>query len=147
MKNHHAHPESFSGPFVIVVAGSLMSPHPQPVLTQQEGVTVITLDPPIKAINEDVLGDISPVLLKAAEADPPLVVMDLAGVDFFSSSFIELMFRIWNRLKNRHGRFAICNLHPYCREVIEITNLHTLWTLSDTRPEAIAALKSTRIEA
>lgn len=147
MKTHFYSPECSSGPLVIAVAGCLMTPHPQPVLTQQDGVTVVTLDPRIKAINEVVLADIGQALLKAAEAAPPLVVVDLAGIDFFSSSFIELMFRIWNRLKNRQGRFAICNLHPYCREVLEITNLHTLWTLSESRTDAIAALKTAQIEA
>lgn len=43
--------------------------------------------------------------------------------------------------KEGQGRFAICGLQPYCREVLEVTNLHHLWILTDTREEAIRKVK------
>lgn len=109
-------------------------------VTQSDGVTFLKFDPPLKMIDEGVLGSFTDTLLSAGEADPPRVVLDLDGTEFFSSSFIEVLFRLWNRLKARSGRFAICNLHPYCRQVLEITNLHRIWTLSRTRAEAIASV-------
>ena len=110
----------------------------KPGLLRQDGVTIVHFDPAVRAITEDVLLASTDTILSAAEADDPRIVVDLKGIEFFSSSFIELMFRLWKRVKNRDGRFALCNLHPYCREVLEITNLHTLWSLCDSRDDAIA---------
>jgi len=71
-----------------------------------------------------------------------LQVVDLSGVDFFGSSFIELLYRVWSRLHNRGGQFALCGLSPYCREVIEVTNLNTLWPLYASVDEAVAGVKA-----
>jgi anti-anti-sigma factor len=117
------------------------------VTSQTEGVTILAFDPPVKTMDEATLGQYTEALLKAGDADPPFVVLDLDGTEFFSSSFIEVMFRIWNRLKARAGRFAICGLHPYCQQVLEITNLHRIWPLTKTRAEAIARLKAGEHEA
>jgi len=92
-------------------------------------------------IDESVLPLLDKALLAAAEQGQPLLTLDLQGTEFFSSSFIELLFRIWNRIKAREGRFAICNLHPYCRQVLEITNLHRIWLLVGSRADAVHALK------
>lgn len=118
-----------------------MSTHPRPHLLVEDGVTVVLFGDALKTINEDYLSDIGEVMLQAAEADPPQVVVDMSGVQFFSSSFIEVIFRLWNRLNKRQGRFALCNLFPYCVEVLKITNLHTLWKICGTRADAIAWVK------
>lgn len=125
-----------------IEAGNLMSSDREPRILTEQGVTVITFDATVKMINEDVVNEAGPVFLEAAECNPPLVVVDLEGIEFFSSSFIEVLFRLWSRLNKRSGQFAVCNLFPYCREVLQITNLDSLWTLCDSRAEAIAALKS-----
>jgi anti-anti-sigma factor len=113
-----------------------------PTLTTQDEVTVVNFGQSVKSISESVIPVVTDPMLAAGDAEPPLVVLDLQHVEFFSSSFIELMFRLWKRLKSRDGRLAICNLHPYCREVIEITNLDSLWTICSTRDEAVATLKA-----
>lgn len=119
-----------------------MRPSPETQLSQQDEVTVVSFGPAVKSISESVLSSVSDPVLAAADAEPPLVALDLEHVEFFSSSFIELMFRLWKRLKSRGGRLALCNLHPYCREIIEITNLDSLWILAGSRDEAVEALKA-----
>ena len=109
---------------------------------QVQGVTVVSFKRPAKFIEEAMLPEIGAELMAAIDVKPPLVVLNLDGVEFFSSSFIEILFRAWNRLKARSGKFAICSLHPYCRQVLEITNLHRVWPLRKTQEEAIEALLS-----
>jgi anti-anti-sigma factor len=118
-----------------------MSAHPRPKLKQEQGVTIVTFGDAFKTIHEDYLPDVGEVLMQAADLDPPLVVIDLNGVEFFSSSFIEILFRLWNKLNKRGGRFVLCDLFPYCREVLKITNLQTLWTICDTRADAVAEVQ------
>ena len=39
------------------------------------------------------------------------------------------------------GRLALCGLSGYCREVVEITHLDQLWSIYETRDEAVQSLK------
>lgn len=116
--------------------------HGRPELVEQDGVTVVVFGAELNSITEDRISLVSEAIMEAAEADPPYVVVDLAGVEFFSSSFIEVVFRLWNRLQ-RHdgGRMALCGLTQYCHEVISVTNLDDLWEIYPDRQTAIAAMR------
>ena len=112
----------------------------RPEVVEQDGVTVVVFGPELKSITEDRLALISESMLEAADADPPRVVLDLSGVEFFSSSFIEVIFRLWNKLnRNPEGRLALCGLTQYCREVLEVTNLDDLWKTFPDRESGVAA--------
>lgn len=113
-----------------------------PRLHEQDGVAVLDFGPNPHSLDETTLQAVQDPVLEASNVDPPLLVVDLSHVDFFGSSFIELLFRVWSRLHARGGHFALCGLSPYCREVIEVTNLDKLWTLYDTVDEAVAGVKS-----
>ena len=123
-----------------------MTTQRSPQVTQQSGVTVISLGPEYENLDDHTLDEVREVILKAtAEADPPLVVLDLSHTKFFGSAFIEILFRAWNRVNNRErGKFCISGLTPYCAEVIEVTHLDRLWTIFKTRDEAVKALAAER---
>lgn len=120
-----------------------MSTKREPTISQEDGVTVVSLGPGYESLDENDLEDVKDVLLKVANAaNPPLVVLDLAQTKFFGSAFIELLFRSWNRLNARSGgRFAISGLTTYCQEVVEITHLDRLWEVHKTSKDAVAALR------
>ena len=107
-------------------------------------VTVICLGPQFRIIDETcIAGGLSTAITSIAEkAEPPLVVLDLSSTQFFGSSFIELMFRVWNQLQARNGRFAICGLNPHCHDVLKVTHLDSLWPITETRSGAVAELSS-----
>ena len=116
---------------------------PSPEILQQNGVTIVALGSKYQKIGEDVVSTIGDILLEAAQADPPLVIVDLSQTEFFSSSFIELLFRVWNGIHPQEGvRFALCGLTPYCAEILSVTNLDTLWEVYETREAAVEALAS-----
>jgi anti-sigma B factor antagonist len=117
-----------------------------PSVTFEEGVTVITLGPEYETLEETELETLKGALLEAAEqANPPVVVFDLSQLRFFGSALIEALFRAWNHLKARPGgRLALCGLTSYCREVVEITHLDQLWSIFETRADAIHSLKQAR---
>ncbi|MGE3315023.1 MAG: STAS domain-containing protein [Planctomycetaceae bacterium] len=120
-----------------------MSPKREPTISQEGGVTVVSLGPGYENLDENDLEDVKEVLLRVAtNADPPRVVLDLAQTKFFGSAFIELLFRSWNRLNTRSGgRFAISGLTTYCQEVVEITHLDRLWEVHKTSKDAVTALR------
>lgn len=106
-----------------------------PSIVIENGVTVVTLGPDCQNIDEHTLDAIRDALMEVSQAEPPLVVMDLSHTKFFGSSFIEVLFRLWNRLNTRQGgEFALSGLQPYCAEVLTITHLDQLWrTFPDSR--------------
>lgn len=111
-------------------------------VTQHDGVTVIALGPDFENLDEWDLDEVRTLLLdEASKASPPVVVLDLSHTKFFGSSFIEILFRVWNRLKSTEGgRFAISGLTPYCAEVLEVTHLNQLWDVYPTKEDAVADL-------
>jgi len=115
-----------------------------PEIIQDKGVTVIALGPEYENLDEHILDDLRDVFQELSEsADPPWVVVDLANTKFFGSSFLEILFRMWNHLHSRDGgRLALSGLTPYCAEVLAITHLDTLWPTFPDRSLAVTALHS-----
>ena len=113
-----------------------------PEIFVEKGVTVIALGPDFATLDDSHLQSLRTVVLDVSQrADPPLVVIDLSHTRFFGSAFIEVLFRLWNRLNSRtDGAFAISGLTPYCAEVLKVTHLDKLWDLFPTRDEAVAHL-------
>ena len=123
----------------------MSAPALAPAVVMQGRVTVIELGPGYQIVDEQLLetGVEESLVDIVAEAQPPLVVLDLAHTRFFGSSFIEVLFRLWNRVQTRPGgTFALCGLTPHCLDVLKITHLDTLWKLFPTRAEAVRALES-----
>lgn len=123
----------------------MSAPAITPDVTVENQVTVISLGPACQNIDETVLdnGLRDSMLEITKEINPPLVVVDMSHTKFFGSSFIEILFRIWNRLHAKPGgQFAISGLSPYCAEVLKITHLDSLWRVFPTREEAVRTLSS-----
>lgn len=117
----------------------MMAEQPLPTLTQEHGVTVVTFGQDLESIDELLLPGLGTYLAEQARlVEPPAMLFDMARVKFFSSSFIELLFRVSNRLATRKGHFGICALTPHCAEVLHVTNLDRLWKIY---PSAQVALE------
>jgi anti-sigma B factor antagonist len=127
----------------MAVMGRSMPGLQVPQIEQQHGVTVVTYGTDCERITEDRIPEILQALLAAVDAPHPRLLIDLSTVSFFGSSFIEVLFRVWNRVQQQAGgRFALCGLTPNCAEVIEVTNLDRLWEIYPNRDAAMAAFTS-----
>ena len=97
-------------------------------------VTVIALGPKYKIIDEHSLDSgLGETLIEiAVEATPPLVVLDLSETQFFGSSFIEVLFRVWNRLQGRSGRLRHLWIDAaLLRRAEDYTSRHALASADD----------------
>jgi len=118
-------------------------PGPAVPQIQKDGdVTVVTFRPDCTRITEDCIPETLQLMLAAVEGSQPRMLIDLSHVEFFGSSFIEVLFRVWNRIQQAQGRFALCSLTPNCVEVIEVTNLDRLWPMFPTREAGLQALQA-----
>lgn len=124
-------------------AGPIMIAAAAPQVAVQDGVTVVSLvGAEYENLDERLLEGIRTALLDIAQTtNPPLMVLDLSHTKFFGSAFIEILFRVANRMKNRGGKFALSGLTKYCAEVIHITHLDSLWPVMPDTAAAVAKLK------
>ncbi|MBL8848097.1 MAG: STAS domain-containing protein [Planctomycetaceae bacterium] len=120
-----------------------MSASGAPQILREGNVTVVAYGPECDRITEDHIPETLQTLLSAITGSNPCMLFDLSHVKFFGSSFIEVLFRVWNRIQQQPGgRFALCGLTPNCAEVIEVTNLDRLWPTFPTREAALQALQT-----
>ena len=114
-----------------------------PTVSVQDRVTVVALGPEYDSLDGHGLDDIREALLNiVGTAEPPQVVLDMSHTKFFGSAFIEVLFKAWNRLQSRGGELVMSGLQPYCKEVIEITNLDKLWKITPDSLAAVAYMKA-----
>lgn len=104
-------------------------------------VTVVVFGEVLKHLDETNVLEVGQKLLQLTDTlAHPLLVLDMQATEFFGSSFIESLFRVWKKLNtNPAAKFGIAALQPYCREVLEVTHLDKLWPLFETREAACEA--------
>lgn len=104
-----------------------------------DDVTVIHLDGDYDSMSESALDEVRETLVKEAEtADPPRLVVDFSKTRFFGSSFIEILFLAFKRLKERDGRMAVSGMTPFCSEIFRAARIDLLWKSFPTIEEAVA---------
>jgi anti-anti-sigma regulatory factor len=112
----------------------------KPEMTSEQGVTIISPGPDYDSIYESSLSQFDHILDLAKTVEPPRMIMDLTHTEYFGSAFLGLLIRISNRLTvQRKGRFGVCHLSKFCRTVITVSKVDTLFELFETRADAIAA--------
>lgn len=109
----------------------------------QDGVTVIVLGENYDNLNDELLDIDCDFLLETANTcEPPLVVLDMSETQFFASEFLGRLFRVWQRLQKRGGKLAVCAASELCAEVLSVTRVDSIWTITETRDEAVRQLTS-----
>ncbi|HLQ44731.1 MAG TPA: STAS domain-containing protein, partial [Planctomycetaceae bacterium] len=70
----------------------------------------------------------------------PTVIFDLSQMVYFGSVFLALLLRCHKLVKSRGGELALCGVNTMGRELLRVTSLDTLWTIYNSREEALTAL-------
>lgn len=111
-------------------------------VSREQDVTVVELDKTYDALDTELMQNFKDLLLnEVAAAEPPKVVIDMHRTEYVGSRFIELLFRTWKQLRDREGRMALCNLSPFCSEVMKTARLDKVWTMHPSRAEAVTAVQ------
>ena len=119
-----------------------MSPSDSFESEKDGSLVVVTFGSEYEAIDGTLVSQAEKNLLAAVDDDEcRTLLIDMKNTRFFGSAFIESLIRVWNRMKVRDGSsLKICNLQPYCEEVLTITHLNQIWGIHSSRQEAIAAI-------
>src|SRR5262245_47655279 len=108
---------------------------------KEKGLTIVEVDPEYDSLDEWKIRQFLDLLLDAVgKDDGPLVLIDLTKTTFIGSSFVGVLIRAWKRVRQRHGRMALCGVNDVCGDVLKVTKLDSIWEIYDTRDEARRAL-------
>ncbi len=75
----------------------------------------------------------------AARKSPKFVV-DLSPLNYMGSAMVALIVRLWKTANEKDGKMAVVNNDPMVFEVLKLAGLHKVWTIVDTREEAVKTL-------
>ena len=68
------------------------------------------------------------------------LALDFDHLDFVSSSALRILLIAAKALRERRGRFALCNLKPHVSEVLRISGIHRVIDVYGSRGDAVAAI-------
>ncbi len=75
------------------------------------------------------------------EHDKRHVVLDFKNTEFFGSSAMGFFTRLWKRVRAKGGRMVLCHLSPLEQELLQVTQLDTLWPAYGSVNAAIEAVR------
>lgn len=87
----------------------------------------------------DVSPRLSDELLKLADEGLPLLVIDLAGLDFIDSSGLGAFVSAYLKFRRRHGIVRLVRPQPQIWELLETTRLTLLFPVFGSVDDALAA--------
>ena len=99
--------------------------------------------PALETIDAGLETQVAEVILSPlSRLSGPLVVFDLAAVNYFGSMFLTLLIRCWKLTSAKGGMMALSGVSPQAKELLHVTSLDMLWPMYATRREAMEALLS-----
>ena len=109
---------------------------------EREGETIIVTP----AVNlrefEFVESNVNEVIEVLSDLSIKNLVMDLQRTDYFGSSALALFVKLWKMMTHRNGSMAFCNLSEHELEILHVTKLDKLWTICESREQAMKAVGS-----
>src|SRR5262249_537422 len=110
-----------------------------------EGACVVRLSQPeYGALDAERLAAVRDLLLELASLrQVSCLVLDLSNVHFLGAAFAGTLVETWQQLRKRSRPFALCELTPYCAQLMCRLWLNKLFPTYSTERAALAALNHT----
>ncbi len=71
------------------------------------------------------------------------VALDLAGIDFLSSSGVAILVGLKRRIDARQGKLVLFNIQPVVLDLLRVIRLTQYFTIADDEAGAMALLRPT----
>ncbi len=109
---------------------------------EEAGILVITLDDPA-SLNEGRSDTFRESLydIVSNHADAR-VALNLAAIEYLSSSGVALLIGLKRRLSGRGGTLVLCHLQPYIVDILNVMKLYSFFTIVPDEASALAMLQS-----
>lgn len=83
--------------------------------------------------------EIHPVLLDECARRPPMLIIDLAEVEYMDSSGVGVLVHVFQKVKANQGKLRLVRMNPRVRSVFEITKLDKYFVICDSEEQALNA--------
>lgn len=65
-------------------------------------------------------------------------IIDLSGLEYMNSTGLNILINLMNKARNEGGEAVVVGATPRIKSLFEVTKLHTVFTLKESREEAIS---------
>ncbi len=104
-------------------------------------LVVIVPSPEVEQLPENLIQTAASMILAPLKTDAPLnLIVDLSGVRYFGSAFIQFLLRCHLLTKKQGCELVLAGVNERIKELLKTTALDTLWACYETRQEAFDAL-------
>ncbi|MCX5673048.1 MAG: STAS domain-containing protein [Planctomycetota bacterium] len=103
---------------------------------QEKGATIVTTRGEVTVFSSAALRT---TLRRAAEARPPLLVLDLSGTVYIDSSGVATIVEALQTVQGYKGRLVLAGVTPRVRGTFEIVRLDRLFVMVGSVGEALAS--------
>jgi anti-sigma B factor antagonist len=103
---------------------------------EERGVVLIGVDGQLIVGNRH---DLKKKVVDAMDADEKKFVVDFSETGYIDSSGLGVLVSLSKRIREAGGDLRLAGLNEDLRTLFELTKLDTLFTISETAEEAIAA--------
>jgi anti-anti-sigma factor len=69
------------------------------------------------------------------------VIMDFHQTDYYGSTALAFFVNVWKTVRSYGGHMAFCCVSKHEQQILALTRLDTLWSICDTREQALAAVR------
>ena len=107
------------------------------VTTVSFTVTSLTAEHGLEHIERQILDIVE-------EQKPKNLIIDFAGVKFFSSQMLGILISIKKNFPTHTGQMVISSINPMLHRVFKITNLDKIFTFYPNAEAAVESLKKTQ---
>ena len=106
-----------------------------------DGYSALVLSPELSQLRWADIQEIGDdVLDRLSGREAPAFLVDLSALDYMDSATVALIVRLWKSIKDRDGRMVVVNQHQFVLEVLTLAGLHKIWSIVETRDEALQKL-------
>lgn len=99
---------------------------------------------PIVRINGRLDATAAPIadktIKKILNTDCLRMIFDLSTLEYLSSSGLKVILEAAKELKRKKGKFVLCSLNDYVKEIFNVSGLNSLITIEDTVESGIKQL-------
>ena len=107
------------------------------VASDASGVLVVSVDGQLVVANRQ---ELKQMVLKAIEEGESRFVIDFSGTGYIDSSGLGVLVSVSKKIREAGGELRLCGLNEDLRMLFELTKLDTLFTINETRAEAVGSL-------
>src|SRR5262245_26871190 len=107
-------------------------------LEKVDGITVLTLT--FKNFIHDDNEAFMKAFEKVVDDGNTKIVMDASQTFYISSLILASMVYMLKKIQDKGGKLILCSVKDRVKEVMEMTNLHRVFEIADTKELAVAQL-------